>query len=86
MFSLSQPFSDVLELARGLAKSAKYLMCTMNNESQELNEYRIGQFGLRDIFALFLSSCYVGLRSPKRGFTTCIGSHAENAGRMLLHR
>jgi putative hydrolase of the HAD superfamily len=67
MFSLSQPFSDVLELARGLSKSAKYLMCTMNNESQELNEYRIGQFGLRDIFALFLSSCYVGLRKPEEG-------------------
>jgi len=54
----------------------------MNNESQELNEYRIGQFGLRDIFALFLSSCYVGLRKARRGdLPLGIGSHAENAGR-----
>lgn len=67
MFSLSQPFPDILELARGLAKSAKYLMCTINNESQELNEYRIRKFGLREIFALFLSSCYVGLRKPEEG-------------------
>ena len=65
MFSLSQPFPDVLELARGLAKSAKYLMGTINNESKELNEYRIRQFGLREIFTLFLSSCYVGLRKPE---------------------
>jgi putative hydrolase of the HAD superfamily len=67
MFSLSQPFPDVLELARKLAKAAKYLMCSINNESQELNEYRIRKFGLREIFALFLSSCYVGLRKPEEG-------------------
>jgi len=67
MFSLSQPFPDVLELARKLAQSAKFLMCTINNESQELNEYRIRKFGLREIFALFLSSCYVGLRKPEEG-------------------
>ena len=65
--SLSQPFPDVLELARGLAKSARYLMCSINNESRELNEYRIRQFGLREIFMLFLSSCYVGLRKPEEG-------------------
>ena len=67
MFSLSQPFPEVLELARGLAKSAKCLMSSMNNESQELNEYRIRKFGLREIFVLFLSSCYVGLRKPEEG-------------------
>ena len=67
MFSLSQPFLDVLELARGLAKSAKYLVCSINNESRELNEYRIRKFGLREIFIIFLSSCYVGLRKPAEG-------------------
>ena len=67
MFSLSQPFPEVLELARALAKSATYLMGTINNESKELNEYRIRKFGLREIFTLFLSSCYVGLRKPEEG-------------------
>ena len=65
MFSLSQPFPEVLELAGRLAKSAKYLMGTINNESKELNEYRVRKFGLREIFTLFLSSCYVGLRKPE---------------------
>ena len=65
MFSLSQPFPEVLELAGRLAKSAKYLMGTINNESKELNEYRIRKFGFREIFTLFLSSCYVGLRKPE---------------------
>ena len=62
MFSLSQPKPEVLEFARVL--STKYLMGTINNESRELNEYRLQQFGLREIFDLFVSSCYVGLRKP----------------------
>jgi putative hydrolase of the HAD superfamily len=62
MFSLSQPKAEVLEFARALA--GKHLMATINNESRELNEYRIRQFGLAQIFDLFVSSCYVGLRKP----------------------
>jgi putative hydrolase of the HAD superfamily len=62
MFSLSQPKPEVLEFARAL--STRYVMGTINNESCELNEYRIQQFGLREIFDLFVSSCYVGLRKP----------------------
>ena len=66
MFSLSQPESDVLALARQLSSSGKYLMATINNESKDLNEYRIQTFGLREIFTLFVSSCYVGFRKPER--------------------
>ncbi|MGA2694457.1 MAG: HAD family phosphatase [Terriglobales bacterium] len=64
MFALSQPNPDALQLARGLASSGKFLMATLNNESRELNEYRIQTFGLRDMFGLFVSSCYVGKRKP----------------------
>jgi putative hydrolase of the HAD superfamily len=63
MFSLSKPKSEVLELARGLAN--KCLMGTINNESRELNQYRIQRFGLLDIFELFVSSCFVGIRKPE---------------------
>jgi len=65
MFSLSQPYPDTLELARSLAGSCKYLMATLNNESTELNDCRIRTYGLRDIFDVFFSSCYVGLRKPE---------------------
>lgn len=64
IFSLSQPLNDRLELVRELAKSKKYLMGTINNESRELNAYRIQAFGLREIFSAFVSSCFVGLRKP----------------------
>jgi putative hydrolase of the HAD superfamily len=67
IFSLSQPLEEVLEFARALAKSRKYLLGTINNESMELNLYRIKTFGLRDIFTLFISSCFVGLRKPEQG-------------------
>jgi putative hydrolase of the HAD superfamily len=67
MFSLSQPMPEVLAFARALADSGKYFMGTINNESRELNLHRIEKFGLRGIFRLFVSSCFVGLRKPERG-------------------
>ena len=67
IYSLSQPNQDALNFARKLAQSRKYLMSTINNESRDLNLYRIREFGLREIFSLFVSSCYVGLRKPEIG-------------------
>jgi len=62
MFSLSKPKPDVLEIARCLRD--RYLMATINNESRELNQYRIKTFGLAECFSLFVSSCFVGIRKP----------------------
>lgn len=67
IYSLSQPDNDALNFARELARSSKYLMSTINNESKDLNLYRIREFGLREIFSVFVSSCYVGLRKPEIG-------------------
>ena len=62
LYAQSQPKPDSLALAREL--SGKYLMATINNESMELNLYRIEQFRLREIFTAFFSSCFVRLRKP----------------------
>lgn len=67
VLSLSQPKPGALELARELARSGRYFMSTINNESTELNRYRIETYGLREIFSLFVSSCFVGLRKPEEG-------------------
>ena len=67
MFSLSQPKSDALEFVRALSKTGRCLMGTINNESRELNRYRIEAFNLREIFSLSVSSCYVGMRKPEEG-------------------
>ena len=65
MFSLSTPIAGALDIARALADSGKYFMGTINNESRELNLYRIEKWGMRKIFRLFVSSCFVGLRKPE---------------------
>jgi putative hydrolase of the HAD superfamily len=67
MYGLSQPHAEVLTLAQKLAQSSRYSMATINNESRELNLYRIQNFHLRKIFSLFVSSCFVGLRKPEVG-------------------
>ncbi len=67
IYSLSKPMTEVLAFARAVADSRKYLMGTINNESRELNVYRIEKFGLRQIFQVFVSSCFVGLRKPESG-------------------
>ena len=64
MFWLSQPLPGMLAFAEGLSNSGKYFLGTINNESRELNNYRISTYGLRKIFRIFISSCYVGLRKP----------------------
>ena len=66
MFSLSQPFPHVIAFARELSQSGKYFLATINNESRELNYYRIEKGGLRGIFRVFVSSCFVGFRKPER--------------------
>lgn len=71
MFSLSKPFPDRIQLARNLARSGKYFMGTINNESRELDLYRIETFGLKDIFSLFVSSCFVGFRKPEEHIYRC---------------
>lgn len=66
MLGLSKPFPENLQFARALHDSGKYFMSTINNESRELNYYRMDKFELRKIFRLFISSCFVGLRKPER--------------------
>jgi len=66
MFSLSRPNPGTIALARGLARGGRYRLMTLNNESAELNLYRIEHFGLRDIFVAFFSSCWLGMLKPAR--------------------
>ena len=66
IFTQSQPLPEVLALVEQLANSGKYLMATLNNESLELNLYRIEQFRLRDYFDAFFSSCFLGVKKPER--------------------
>lgn len=60
----SQPLGDGLTFVRDLAASGRFFMATLNNESRELNDYRVATFGLDGIFDAFFTSGYVGLKKP----------------------
>jgi putative hydrolase of the HAD superfamily len=60
----SVPLDSSLATARAVRARGEYLMAALNNESAPLNEYRIDTFHLKDIFQVFLSSCYTGRRKP----------------------
>ena len=71
MFGLSTPWPDSLDVVRRLRHSVRgrptrVRMATLNNESRELNEFRIRHFGLCDLFDVFFSSCWLGVRKPTR--------------------
>lgn len=64
MFTQSQALPDTPELALALARTGRYGMFALNNESFELNEYRIRTFSLDRTFSAFFSSCHLGMRKP----------------------
>jgi len=66
IFTQSQPHPESIEIASRLAASGSYFMATVNNEIFELNVYRIDKFRLRDIFPIFFSSCFLGIRKPDK--------------------
>jgi len=53
-----------LDIVRKLAAEKKYCLSTLNNESIELNQFRIDNFGLKQYFTNFFSSCFLGLTKP----------------------
>jgi putative hydrolase of the HAD superfamily len=53
-----------LGILRELAASDQYLLGALNNEARVTNDYRFKTFGLRELFDVALSSCYLGLRKP----------------------
>jgi putative hydrolase of the HAD superfamily len=64
IFDQSQAYPESLAFVGALARTKKWLMASLNNESGEVNEYRIAKFKLREYFEVFFSSCYLGVRKP----------------------
>jgi putative hydrolase of the HAD superfamily len=64
MFTQSKPYPESLKFLGTLARTKRYILAALNNESREINEYRIKEFRLRDYFEAFFSSCYLGVRKP----------------------
>jgi putative hydrolase of the HAD superfamily len=70
MFAQSQAMPEPLAYLGELAATRRFMLAALNNESLEINEYRIRKFRLREYFEAFFSSCYLGVRKPDRGIYT----------------
>jgi putative hydrolase of the HAD superfamily len=54
-----------LGILNEVATGCNCLVGALNNEARETNDFRFEKFGLRDIFDVALSSCYLGMRKPE---------------------
>ena len=64
IYAQSEAFPDSLAIIERLAQADHVFLATLNNESRELNLFRIEKFGLRQYFSVFFSSCYLGVSKP----------------------
>lgn len=60
----SAVLGNSIELLEQLKAAGHCRMYTLNNESLDLNLYRIEAFGLRNYFHHFFSSCFLGAKKP----------------------
>ncbi|MFN2283382.1 MAG: HAD family hydrolase [Anaerolineae bacterium] len=64
MCAQSQPYPDMIELARNLKAQHELKIAVVNKEARELNSYRIERFKLDEFVDFFISSCFVHFRKP----------------------
>lgn len=86
MYSQSVPDTATVQIARALSADSRYTLMTLNNESEELNVYRIETFGISQVFEAFLSSCWLGVRKPiRRFYSRALGiAHAEPSSSLFI--
>jgi len=66
LLTQSKPLPNgALGILGEFAASGKCMTGALNNEPRETNEYRFERYGLRNLFRVALSSCYLGLRKPE---------------------
>ncbi|HTS68408.1 MAG TPA: HAD family phosphatase [Terriglobia bacterium] len=66
MYAQSEALPNSLPLIARLSRAPDIFLAALNNESRELNLYRIEKFRLRNYFSVFFTSCYLGISKPHR--------------------
>jgi len=64
MFEQSQPFRETLDFFLNLKRRHGLLVAAVSNEGRELTNHRIERFRLKELFSVFISSCFVHYRKP----------------------
>lgn len=65
MESQSQVHPGSIEVLKKLCSQGNYHVSTLNNESLELNLFRIEKFGLNKYFSNFFSSSFLAVKKPE---------------------
>ncbi len=63
--SRTKPYETSIHILEKLSEDKKYLLATINNESYELNLFRINNFSLYKYFTSFFSSGFLNTRKPE---------------------
>ncbi len=66
MFQQSQALDGCIAFFKELKQQHHLKVIAVSNEGRELNEYRIKQFKLDELFDAYVSSCYVRLHKPDK--------------------
>jgi putative hydrolase of the HAD superfamily len=64
MYAQSQPYTNMIELVRGLKTQYNLQVAAVSNEGRELTEFRVQQFKLGTFIDFFVSSSFVHYRKP----------------------
>lgn len=64
MFAQSKPYPRMIDLVAQLKLQHGLKVAVVNNESREVNAYRIRKFKLDRFVDTFISSCFVHIRKP----------------------
>jgi putative hydrolase of the HAD superfamily len=64
MYQQSQPFQETIDYFLALKKRYNLRFAAVSNEGRELTDHRIQQFKLKELFTVFVSSCFVHVRKP----------------------
>ncbi len=64
MKAVSQPFPEMLALARRVKAAEKWFVCSLNNECRELHRHRVATYKLKEIFSVSFCSAYMRKSKP----------------------
>ncbi|MEO8085451.1 MAG: HAD family hydrolase [Bacteroidota bacterium] len=64
MFKESLPFQATIDFFKAIKKKYLLKIIAVSNEGRELNEFRIAEYKLHELFDAFVSSSFVHLRKP----------------------
>lgn len=85
MYGESTALPGTIEFFKALKKRYELRVIAVSNEGRELNDYRIKQFRLNELFDAVISSCFVHLRKPDKDIFRMASDISQTAAMHSLY-